>query len=94
MNSNKFEGSLTTFPSNVQLLDLSDNLLSGHVPQTDETVNPSLEVVNLSKNRFTGTIPVHLCKVPSIWVLDLSNNKFYGRIPRCLENLNGLRVLL
>ncbi|KAJ0763632.1 putative non-specific serine/threonine protein kinase [Helianthus annuus] len=93
MNSNKFEGSLTTFPSNVQLLDLSDNLLSGHVPQTDETVNPSLEVVNLSKNRFTGTIPVHLCKVPSIWVLDLSNNKFYGRIPRCLENLNGLRAM-
>ncbi|KAJ0957944.1 putative non-specific serine/threonine protein kinase [Helianthus annuus] len=93
MNSNKFEGSLTTFPTNVQILDLSDNLLSGHVPQTDATMNPSLEVVNLSKNRFTGSIPVHLCKVPSITVLDLSQNKFYGKLPGCLGNLINLIVM-
>ncbi|KAM0042326.1 putative non-specific serine/threonine protein kinase [Helianthus debilis subsp. tardiflorus] len=31
LNSNKFEGSLATFPSNVRILDLSDNLLSGHL---------------------------------------------------------------
>ncbi|MFS7993014.1 putative non-specific serine/threonine protein kinase [Helianthus anomalus] len=35
MNSNKFEGSLATFPSNVYFLDLS---LSGHVPETDGTL--------------------------------------------------------
>ncbi|PWA64996.1 leucine-rich repeat domain, L domain-like protein [Artemisia annua] len=35
VNSNKFEGSVTSFPSNVQLLDLSDNLLSGNVTQTN-----------------------------------------------------------
>ncbi|KAI7725329.1 hypothetical protein M8C21_029677, partial [Ambrosia artemisiifolia] len=93
MNSNKFEGSLATFPSNVWILDLSDNLLSGHVPQTDGTMNPRLQVVNLSKNRFNGSIPVHLCKLPTIYVFDLSQNKFSGRLPSCLGNLFGLQVM-
>ncbi|XP_076908660.1 receptor-like protein EIX2 [Bidens hawaiensis] len=93
VNSNKFEGSLTTFPSNMQLLDLSDNLLSGNVPHTDGIMNPNLEVINLSKNRFTGRIPIHLCKVPSIWVLDLSQNKFSGKLPDCLGNLISLQAI-
>ncbi|KAJ0603884.1 putative non-specific serine/threonine protein kinase [Helianthus annuus] len=93
LNSNKFEGSLATFPSNVVVLDLSDNLLSGHVPQTNGTMNPNLQIVNLSKNRFTGSIPVYLCKIPSIGILDLSQNKFSGRLPRCLGNLTGLEVM-
>ncbi|KAJ0716452.1 putative leucine-rich repeat domain superfamily [Helianthus annuus] len=94
MNSNKFEGSLATVPSNVRYLDLSDNLFSGHIPQTDGTMNPNLEVVNLSKNRFTGSVSVHLCKVPSIQVLDLSQNKFSGILPECLGNLINLTVIV
>ncbi|XP_076946700.1 receptor-like protein EIX2 [Bidens hawaiensis] len=94
MNSNKFEGSLASFPYTVQILDLSDNLLSGHFPQTDGTMNLSLEVVNLSNNHFTGIFPIHLCKLASILVLDLSNNKFSGRLPGCLGNLISLQVLL
>ncbi|KAI3754580.1 hypothetical protein L1987_54367 [Smallanthus sonchifolius] len=93
MNSNKFEGSLATFPSHVVILDLSDNLLSGHAPKTDGTMNPNLEVVNLSKNHFNGSIPVHFCKVHSIWVLDLSQNNFSGRLPRCLGNLTNLEAM-
>ncbi|KAJ0716454.1 putative non-specific serine/threonine protein kinase [Helianthus annuus] len=87
MNPDKFEGSLATFPSNVRYLDLSDELFSGHIPQTNGTMNPNLEVVNLSKNRFTRSVSVHLCKVPSIQVLDLSQNKFSGILPECLGNL-------
>ncbi|XP_076960812.1 receptor-like protein EIX2 [Bidens hawaiensis] len=94
MNSNKFEGSLATFPSNVKYLDLSDNLLSGYVPQTNGTMNPSIEVIYLSKNRFTGSVPVCFCKVPSIQILDLSQNKFSGRLPGCLGNLINLTVIV
>ncbi|KAD3640310.1 hypothetical protein R6Q59_003160 [Mikania micrantha] len=93
MNSNKFEGSLATFPSNVFFLDLSNNLLTGRVPQTDGTLNPSLAVVYLSKNHFTGSIPVHLCKVPSIQFLDLSHNEFSGGLPGCFSNLSDLGVI-
>ncbi|KAD2804374.1 hypothetical protein E3N88_37751 [Mikania micrantha] len=93
MNSNKFEGSLAAFPSNVELLDLSDNLLSGDLPQTDGTMNLSFDVVNLSKNRFSGNIPIDLCKLPSIIVLDLSQNKLSGRLPECLGNLSGLQAM-
>ncbi|XP_076926641.1 uncharacterized protein LOC143589897 [Bidens hawaiensis] len=93
MNSNKFEGSLAKFPSNVNILDLSDNLLSGNILQTNKIIHPNLEIVNLSKNRFTGSIPVLLCKAPRIQVLDLSKNKFSGRFPQCLGNLIILQVL-
>ncbi|KAD2804391.1 hypothetical protein E3N88_37768 [Mikania micrantha] len=93
LNSNKFEGTLAAFPSNVTHLDLSDNLLSGDLPQTVGTMNLSLYVVNLSKNRFTGNIPVDLCKVPSIEVLDLSQNKLSGRLPECLGNLSNLEAM-
>ncbi|KAD2804342.1 hypothetical protein E3N88_37719 [Mikania micrantha] len=93
MNSNKFEGSLVAFPSNVNLLDLSDNLLLGELPQTAGTMNLTLEVVNLSKNRFIGNIPVDLCKVPSITVLDLSHNRLSGRLPECLGNLSSLQAM-
>ncbi|KAD2804405.1 hypothetical protein R6Q59_030119 [Mikania micrantha] len=93
MNSNKFEGPLTAFPSNVKLLDLSDNLLSGEVPQTDGTMNLTLETVNLSKNRFTGNILEDLCKVPSILVLDLSQNNLFGVLPECLGNLSSLLAM-
>nr|XP_043626032.1 receptor-like protein EIX2 [Erigeron canadensis] len=93
LNTNKFEGSFASFPANVKVLDLSDNLLSGLVPHTDETMNPRLESVNLSKNRFTGSFPVHFCKILSLGVLDLSHNKFSGGLPGCLGNLNYLRVL-
>ncbi|KAJ0795620.1 putative non-specific serine/threonine protein kinase [Helianthus annuus] len=93
MNSNKLEGSLATFPSNLYVLDLSDNLLWGYGPQTDGTLNPGLEVLNLSNNRFTGNIPIQFCKYPRLSLLDLSPNKFSGRLPECLGNLIHLEVL-
>ncbi|KAD2804389.1 hypothetical protein E3N88_37766 [Mikania micrantha] len=92
MKSNKFEGSLDAFPSNVKRLDLSDNLLSGELPKTNGT-NLTFTFVYLSKNRFTGNIPADLCKVPSIKVLDLSQNKLSGRLPECLGNLIYLEAL-
>ncbi|KAK1416227.1 hypothetical protein QVD17_32016 [Tagetes erecta] len=93
MNSNKLKGLFSTFPSNVSWIDLSNNLLSGYIPQTDGRMNPSLEVVKLSKNRFNGSIPIHLCKVTSMQVLDLSQNMFSGRLPSCLGNLINLNVI-
>nr|XP_043620168.1 receptor-like protein EIX1 [Erigeron canadensis] len=93
MNSNKFEGSLTSFPSNVMILDLSDNLLSGHVPQINATMNPDLNILSLAKNHFTGSVPIHFCNLFSIKILDLSQNKFSGRLPSCLGNLSSLRVI-
>ena len=88
MNSNKFEGPLISLPSNVLMLDLSDNLLSGNVPKTNGTVNQNLEYIDLSKNQLTGAVPKHLCNILGIRVLDLSQNNFSGRLPRCLWNLD------
>ncbi|KAL8265809.1 hypothetical protein R6Q59_003153 [Mikania micrantha] len=85
---------------NIYALDLSYNQIGGklpqfhgHVPQTDGTLNPNLQGVYLSKNHFTGSIPVHLCKVPSILFLDLSHNEFSGGLPGCFSNLSSLDVI-
>ncbi|GKA74915.1 LRR receptor-like serine/threonine-protein kinase FLS2, partial [Tanacetum coccineum] len=96
MNSNKFEGSLASFPSNVQLLDLSDNFLSGNVPQTNGTLNRGL----------IGRLPGCLGNLISLQAIDtnnmisgvvpssLGNNFFKGPIPFWIgEKLSNLRIL-
>nr|XP_043618828.1 receptor like protein 22-like [Erigeron canadensis] len=55
--------------------------------------NPSLDFVNLGKNRFTGSVPTHLYELLSIKLLDLPDNNFFGVLPMCLGNLIQLRVM-
>nr|GEV33749.1 receptor-like protein EIX2 [Tanacetum cinerariifolium] len=94
VKSNKFEGSVASFPSNVQVLDLSDNLLSGNVPQTNQTMNPDLRIVNLSKNRFTGSSS-SLLRELDIFAsnIDLSINTITGFLPISLGSLTFLESL-
>nr|XP_043618448.1 receptor-like protein EIX2 [Erigeron canadensis] len=55
--------------------------------------NPGVSYVILGKNRFTGNVPTHLCKLRSMKILDLSNNNFSGVLPNCLGSLIHLRVV-
>ncbi|XP_071928230.1 receptor-like protein EIX2 [Coffea arabica] len=95
LSSNKFDGSLKSFPLDISGLDLSHNFLTGHIPQLEvgQTVVPALSSLYLNDNRFTGTIPENLCKWESLSELDLSNNLLSGSVPLCLGNLRDLWVL-
>ncbi|KAD2804403.1 hypothetical protein E3N88_37780 [Mikania micrantha] len=98
MNSNKFEGSLAVFPSNVYLLDLSNNLLSGGLPQTTGTMNLTLEVssitiLDLSQNKLSGRLPDCLGNLIYLEAMDLSNNNITGLLPCSLGSLRYLRTL-
>ncbi|XP_059658342.1 receptor-like protein EIX2 [Cornus florida] len=93
LNSNEFEGPLTPFPSNVVVLDLSNNSLSGHIPLNDGSRNAILEVLLLSKNRLSGGIPTYLCEIKTMRFIDLSNNKLSGGLPSCVGDLYRLEVL-
>ncbi|XP_073267818.1 receptor-like protein EIX2 isoform X2 [Populus alba] len=91
--SNKFEGPLTPFPSDVIELDVSNNFLRGQIPQDIGNMMPRLTLLHLSNNSLNGNIPVSLCKMEGLRFLDLSENQFSGGIPNCWSKLQHLRVM-
>ncbi|KAK9049782.1 hypothetical protein SSX86_031248 [Deinandra increscens subsp. villosa] len=70
-------------------MDLSNNRLEGRVPFL-----PALAALNLSGNKFSGTLSF-LCKIDGcLTFLDLSNNSFSGSLPDCWLNFQGNLVVL
>ena len=63
-------------PSNLAVLDLSHNLLTGTLPNS---LPANLSALNISSNRLTGTLP-NSWNVP-ISTLRLDNNSFTGHMP-------------
>lgn len=93
LSSNKFEGPLPIFPSILNRLDLTDNLISGWIPEDIGNMTPTLDNLLLSGNQISGPIPNSLCKINTLRVLDLSKNRIYGDIPDCWSNFKILAVL-
>jgi len=75
------------------VLDLSSNSLQGEI--VSSICNAStLDILNLSHNNFTGTVPHCIVSSKlSLSVLDLQNNSFSGTIPELFEVGNNLRTL-
>ncbi|CAK9150086.1 unnamed protein product [Ilex paraguariensis] len=75
----------------LQFLDLSNNSLSGRIPQC--LISDTLMILNLHSNNFHGTIPQLYSKESSLKVIDLSENKLDGPVPRSLTNCTMLELL-
>jgi hypothetical protein len=69
--------------SNLETLNLGGNGLKGSLP--NKAMMTKLEILTLSHNYLSGTIPIWLLEKSNLKVLDLSNNKFTG-------DLDGLRM--
>ncbi|KAF2312948.1 hypothetical protein GH714_002030 [Hevea brasiliensis] len=94
LDSNKFEGPLDPFPSDVAILDVSNNFLSGHIRQTlTDNGMPHMRLLFLSNNQFSGGIPVYLCKMQDLNFLGLANNQLSGGVPECWQKRQGLLVM-
>ena len=66
------------------LLDLSGNKLTGEVPSCEEDSNPpmhNLNVVNLHTNNLSGEFPRVFQSCPNLVFVDLSYNIFSGDLP-------------
>ncbi|KAJ6295599.1 hypothetical protein OIU78_023595 [Salix suchowensis] len=73
-------------------LDLSDNFLSGEIPELIIKLK-NLEILHLFSNNLSGKIPVALSTLPHLQVLQLWSNKLSGEIPNDLGKHNNLTVL-
>ncbi|KAJ7949604.1 putative Leucine-rich receptor-like kinase family protein [Quillaja saponaria] len=88
LSKNKFSGSLyslcTTLGLRFSFLDLSNNLLSGTLPDCWKGFK-ELRVMILENNNFSGHIPTSIGSLQQIQTLQLSKNIFSGEIQTLKE---------
>ncbi|KMT15731.1 hypothetical protein BVRB_3g057110 [Beta vulgaris subsp. vulgaris] len=73
-------------------LDLSNNLLSGKLPDCWMNFD-QLIILYLDNNNFSGGIPASVGYLKRLQELHLSNNNFSEELPRSLEDCTSLVVL-
>ncbi|XP_074319727.1 receptor-like protein EIX2 [Silene latifolia] len=76
----------------VKAIDLSSNLLEGHMPDEISSLI-GLVSINLSRNQLSGVIPSRIGQLTSLESLDLSHNELSGEIPTSLAKISTLEVL-
>ncbi|XP_076887888.1 putative inactive receptor kinase At5g10020 [Bidens hawaiensis] len=102
LGNNSLKGSIPSIQiPNLLFLDLKRNELDGPIPPGLFT-SMTLTHLDLSNNRFTGSIPLHgsqekslieLSTYPPLEFLDLSNNTLTGSLTSDIGSFRRLRVL-
>ncbi|KAL7596956.1 hypothetical protein Lser_V15G29316 [Lactuca serriola] len=93
LSSNNLSGKVPDLSSNFEnnsVIDLSFNSFDGPITNVSSTV----ELLNLSRNKFSGRLSF-LCEVVDgfLVILDLSHNFLSRQIPDCLWHFKELKVL-
>ncbi|XP_008801439.2 pollen receptor-like kinase 1 [Phoenix dactylifera] len=80
---NQFSGPMPDVKNSAGMrsIFLSNNKLSGEIPDDAFQGMGSLKKVDLSHNEFSGPIPTSLARVPKLLQLRLDDNNFSGTIP-------------
>ena len=92
-NSCSFFGVECDNGSNVSILSLSSNRLSGTIPSTIGQLT-SLKSLYLGDNKLIGTIPSTIGQLSlNLFALSLSNNQLSGTIPQTIGKLSSLLFL-
>ena len=88
-----WHGVTTDTEGRVATLDLTENRLSGRMPNQLGDLS-ALGELRLGNNDLSGTIPPELGSLSALTRLDLENNDLSGAIPSQLGGMSDLRVLL
>ncbi|XP_021721687.1 LRR receptor-like serine/threonine-protein kinase FLS2 [Chenopodium quinoa] len=96
LNNNKFSDPTLFLCPKVKVslynLDLSNNLLSGKLPDCWMNFD-QLSFIHLENNNFSGVIPPSIRYLKKLETLHLRNNRFSGELPRSLEDCTSLVFL-
>ncbi|XP_057983054.1 leucine-rich repeat receptor-like serine/threonine-protein kinase RGI4 [Malania oleifera] len=95
LRSNGFTGPLPEMlPARVQVLDISENRLSGPLKGAGIGLLVELSKLILGGNQLSGRIPTEIVACNKLTLLDLGNNGFSGEIPSQLGQLPELEISL
>uniref|UniRef100_A0A0R0L144 Uncharacterized protein n=1 Tax=Glycine max TaxID=3847 RepID=A0A0R0L144_SOYBN len=95
LNSNKIEGGIPTFLSQVTILDLSKNKISDlNTFLCGKGAATNMLILDLSNNQIMGKLPDCWEHHNSLQVLDLTNNRLSGKIPESMDTLVNLEALI
>uniref|UniRef100_A0A5B7AKC6 Protein kinase domain-containing protein n=1 Tax=Davidia involucrata TaxID=16924 RepID=A0A5B7AKC6_DAVIN len=87
-----FSSSMENLNQKLQVLDLSQNALSGEIPSAVGNFS-GLLFLNLSRNSLIGGIPASICESKALDILDLSENQLNGSIPLEIGGAVSLKEL-
>ncbi|WMV06881.1 hypothetical protein MTR67_000266 [Solanum verrucosum] len=79
--------------SAIEILDLSNNRLSGTVINTTFSIGNQLIIIKLDGNKLEGKVPPSLINCEYLEFLDLSNNELNDTFPKWLGGLPHLQIL-
>ncbi|KAM7477832.1 hypothetical protein LguiA_026045 [Lonicera macranthoides] len=79
--------------TNLVLLNMSNNSLSGPIPLCLIEWGETLGVLNLGKNRLSGNLSGTFQENCGLETLDLHDNQLEGKIPESISNCTLLKVL-
>ncbi|WVZ14764.1 hypothetical protein V8G54_012330 [Vigna mungo] len=79
--------------TSMQTLDLSNNQITGELPNCWEHLKGSLIFLNLKNNKLSGKIPHSMGTLVNLEALVLRNNSLIGELPFTLKSCTKLAVL-
>jgi Leucine-rich repeat (LRR) protein len=98
VGNNEFTGGLPRFAStweNMRALNMSSNFLAGHIdPVFNDTSSALLRLLDISNNKFSGTLSASLFELPSLQTVILSQNCFSGSLPTTLCGNSNLEYIV
>ncbi|XP_058214306.1 receptor-like protein 33 [Rhododendron vialii] len=84
LHSNQLCGEMPIPPKSTIFFDCSRNNFSSSLSAEIGNGIASASFFSLSHNKLSGPIPPSICNGSYLEILDLSNNRFTGTIPQCL----------
>ncbi|XP_050259360.1 probable LRR receptor-like serine/threonine-protein kinase At1g74360 isoform X9 [Quercus robur] len=93
LSTNKLSGELWIGFERLLELSASENNFSGSILSSMFSTNCTLQVLDLSENGFTGTVPGNISNCRNLVILNLSSNNFTGKIPAEMGSISSLQAL-
>ncbi|XP_060667265.1 receptor-like protein EIX2 [Ziziphus jujuba] len=93
LSTNRFQGPLPIWSSNITIFSLRDNLFSRPIPPNIGEAMPLLSDLDISENILSGSIPLSIGNLTGLTTLIISNNKLSGQIPHLWEDKQFLYIV-